>query len=66
MDESNTYNWFSGYISFFIHRRSSSDSENKERNIISKPVVSVWVIHFSSRNMWKVFVEGGGVFVDGG
>ena len=38
--KSNTYHGFTGNISFFIHRT------NKERNITTKPVVSVWFIHF--------------------
>ena len=39
VDKSNTWNGFSNYISFFITGRSSS--LNKERNITTKPVVSV-------------------------
>ena len=31
VDKSNTYNGFRGKISFFIPRRTSSDSLNKER-----------------------------------
>ena len=47
VDKSNIYNWFNGNISFFIHR-TSSDSVDKER---SKPVVSVWCIHFSTYSL---------------
>ena len=39
LDKSNTYNGFSDNISFFINRKTSS--VNKERNITTKPVVSV-------------------------
>ena len=48
MDKSNIYNEFGSDISFFIKGRTSSDFLGKERNITTKPVVSVWFIHFST------------------
>ena len=47
MDKSNTDNGFSSNISFFIQRRTSSDL-NKEQDITTKLIVSVWFIHFST------------------
>ena len=44
MYKSKTYNGFIRNISFFIHRKFL----NKERNITSKPVISVWFVHFST------------------
>ena len=44
-DKSNTYKGFSFNISLFIQGRSSV---GKEWNITNKPLVSVWLIHFSS------------------
>ena len=49
VDKPNTYNnRFNSDISFFIQRRTSSDSSslNKEWNITTKPILSVWFIHF--------------------
>ena len=53
VDKYKNYNGLSYNISFFIQRISSSDSFwrypflNQERNITTKPIVSVWFIHFS-------------------
>ena len=49
VDDLNTYNGFTGNISFFILLTTTlvwKISVNKERNITSKPVVSVSFIHF--------------------
>ena len=57
VDKSNTYNGFSSNISFFIRERTSSNQdffeyfyilafEGKRTKYTTKPVVSVWFVHF--------------------
>ena len=48
VNKSNTYNGFRCNISFFIQEIWRSSSLAKERNITTKPVVSVWFIYFST------------------
>ena len=51
VDKLNTYNGFSDKISLFVNSLSLlwwSSFVNKELNIATEPIVSVWFIHFST------------------
>ena len=56
VDKSDTYNGFSGDISFFIRWTLSTEKVLRIKNEIfsSKTVVSVWFIHFST-NFYYIY-----------